>query len=229
MFASSMSPAGFATFLLWHFILREETRTFQSSQIVVQLAAGSPLPPSSETGGETEVGEGSSGAHRYLPSWTHRGWGTVAAPVDPLPLSHCLTRYAPQLRAPCPPHTYLSPRDNAHMRKMRQRRSRVFTVTSTMTTRTTSATGPDLPAGKWDEDGSTCYTTILCPSAPSRTLDIGSPGPSPSLDAGPIVPGSHPTPRPDCPALDREILHKLDVVKMTNFCLSIDTTVKGKG
>ena len=126
-----------------------------------------------------------------MPSWTPTWWvsdcsshcGSLTPTPPPLasyltfpliPLGTSNPDSGTQLHVPYPTHATSSPWGNAHMREMRQRRSRVFTAASSMTTRTTSTMGPDHPAGKWDEDGSICSTTIPCPSAPSRTLDIGS-------------------------------------------------------
>lgn len=77
--------------------------------------------------------------------------------------------------------------------------SGILTAASQMAVRITcAATRPDCPAGKWEQDGIICWTSILCPSAPRRTLDVGLPGFPHPPDAEPHVPGvsAHPMPLP---------------------------------
>ena len=146
------------------------------------------------------MGEGRCGGQQVLTildTWWVSHWSShwvFSIPTPPLSVSSMpgplillgpsKTGSGAKPHAHYPPHTSPSPWDNAHMRKMRQRwRGRVVKATSLMGTRTMSATGPELPAGKWDKEGSICSTTILCLSSPSRTLDIGSLSPPPSLEA----------------------------------------------
>lgn len=70
------------------------------------------------------------------------------------------------------PCTSSPPLNRTHMRTRRQvRRISILTAATPMATNITFAPGPDNPAGKRHQDGVTCWSTILCSSAPSTILD----------------------------------------------------------